>query len=59
MLLIMLGMNVEYILQSYSNGIGIETIAKNLHVGKLKVKSVLTDNGVSIRGKGYQQLIIF
>lgn len=45
-------MDIDYIIKEYINGSGLETIAKNLHIGKLKVKSILIENGITIRGKG-------
>ena len=40
------------ICEKYLNGSGLETLCSEYHMGKLRIKQILTDNGVPIRGKG-------
>ena len=36
----------------YSSGAGLEELCKIYHLGKLKIKSILNENGIAIRSKG-------
>lgn len=36
--------------------IGIETLAKEYHVGKIKIKAILSENGIKLKKKGNQEL---
>ena len=42
----------EEIIEKYNNWVGVETLAKEYHVGKLKIKAILDEAGVSTRGAG-------
>lgn len=47
--------DINSIIIQYKNGtIGIESLATKYKVGKIKIRSILDDNGVSIKGKGGQ-----
>lgn len=45
-------MNLTDIISDYQNGLGLEALAKKNGVGKKKIKTVLLDAGIEIRGKG-------
>lgn len=49
-------LNPEEIINEYKIGIGVETLALKHHVGKLKIKSILIENGVEMRKRGGQKL---
>ena len=40
------------LINDYQNGIGLYDICEKYHIGKAKVKRILTDNGVAVRKKG-------
>jgi hypothetical protein len=47
--------SINDIIESYRlNNIGIETICKKYNVGKLKIKTILVNNGVQIKSRGGQ-----
>lgn len=43
------------IINMYINGYGIEGICKHFHIGKIKVKQILSENNIPIRKKGNQR----
>jgi len=45
---------MENLINDYKNGMDINSICEKYHFGKLKVKKILTDNGVEIRKRGGQ-----
>lgn len=45
------------IINMYLDGNGIESICKHFHIGKLKVKKILSDNNISIKKKGAQKIM--
>lgn len=46
---------VKTIISEYENGfIGIESLASKYKVGKMKIRTILDDNGISIKTKGAQ-----
>lgn len=45
----------EDILTDFNNGMGIEKLALKYHVGKLKIKSLLIENGVEMKKRGGQK----
>lgn len=48
---------VEEICKEYlETGIGIESLALKYHVGKLKIKKILSDNGIEFKKRGNQRL---
>lgn len=44
--------DIKRICEIYKSGAGIEPIAKEFHIGKLKVKKILSDNGIALKGRG-------
>jgi phage antirepressor YoqD-like protein len=42
-------MNIEEIIKDYQNGMGLYDVCAKYHIGKLKLKSILSENGVEIR----------
>lgn len=46
----------EICIRYQEDAIGIETLAKEYHIGKLKIKSILSDNGIEVKKKGKQEL---
>ena len=44
------------LIQDYHNGMGIYDICAKYHIGKIKVKNILKENGIEIRKKGKQPL---
>lgn len=49
-------MNIEELLEDYKNGMGIYDVCAKYHIGKLKVKKILSDNGIELRKKGKQPM---
>ena len=49
-------MNIEEIIKDYKNGLGIYDICEKYHIGKLKLKKILSDNNIEIRKKGKQPM---
>lgn len=49
-------MNIEEIIKDYKDGLGIYDVCEKYHIGKLKLKKILSDNGVEIRKKGKQPM---
>ena len=45
----------EDIIDDFNNGMGVEKIALKYHVGKLKIKSLLIDNGIEMKKRGGQK----
>ncbi len=46
---------VKTIISEYEDGsIGIESLASKYKVGKMKIRTILADNGISIKTKGAQ-----
>lgn len=48
-------LNPEVIIKEYKDGIGIEKLALKYHVGKLKIKDILFENGIELKKKGGQK----
>lgn len=49
-------MDIEEIIKDYQNGMGLYDVCAKYHIGKLKLKSILSENGVEIRKKGKQPM---
>lgn len=49
-------MNNEELMNDYKSGMSIYDICEKYHIGKLRVKSILLDNGVELRKKGKQPM---
>ena len=49
-------MNTEELINDYKSGMSIYDVCEKYHVGKLKVKKILSDNGVELRKKGKQPM---
>ena len=45
----------EDVLTDFNNGMGIEKLALKYHVGKLKIKTLLLENGVEMKKRGGQK----
>lgn len=45
----------EDVLTDFNNGMGVEKLALKYHVGKLKIKSLLLENGVEMKKRGGQK----
>ena len=48
-------LNINSIIEDYKNGIGAEKIALKYHVGKIKIKKILSENGVELKKRGGQK----
>lgn len=48
-------LNINSIIEDYKNGIGAEKIALKYHVGKIKIKNILSENGVELKKRGGQK----
>ena len=48
-------LNIEQIINDYKNGIGAEKLALKYHVGKIKIKNILIENGVELKKRGAQK----
>ena len=48
----------DEVLSDFNNGMNIENLALKYHVGKLKIKALLLENGVEMRKRGGQKLDI-
>ena len=49
-------MNTEELINDYKSGMSIYDVCEKYHIGKLKVKKILSDNGVELRKKGKQPM---
>ena len=49
-------MNIEEIIKDYQNGMGMYDVCTKYHIGKLKLKSILSENGIELRKKGKQPM---
>ena len=49
-------MNVQEIINDYQNGMGIYDVCEKYHIGKLKLKTILNENGIELRKKGKQPM---
>lgn len=49
-------MNIEELINDYQNGMSIYDVCEKYHIGKLKVKKILSENGIEIRKKGKQPM---
>ena len=45
----------EDVLTDFNDGMGVEKIALKYHVGKLKIKSLLLENGIEMKKRGGQK----
>lgn len=49
-------MNIEELISDYKSGMGIYDVCEKYHIGKLKLKKILSNNGVELRKKGKQPM---
>lgn len=49
-------MNIEEIIKDYRTGLGIYDICEKYHIGKIKLKKILSDNNIEIRKRGKQPM---
>lgn len=49
-------MDVQEIVNDYQNGMGIYDVCAKHHIGKLKLKTILSENGIELRKKGKQPM---
>ena len=47
-------LDVQAIINDYKNGMGAEKIALKYHVGKIKIKNILVENGITLKKRGGQ-----
>lgn len=48
-------LNIQQIIEDYNNGMGTEKLALKYHVGKIKIKNILLENGVELKKRGGQK----
>ena len=48
-------MDIKQIINDYKNGMGAEKLAIKYHVGKIKIKNILIENGVELKKRGGQK----
>ena len=48
-------MNIEQIIKDYQDGMGAEKLALKYHVGKIKIKKILVENGIELKKRGAQK----
>ena len=48
-------LDVNSIIEDYKNGIGTEKLSLKYHVGKIKIKNILLENGVELKKRGGQK----
>lgn len=48
-------LDVNSIIEDYNSGIGTEKLALKYHVGKIKIKNILLENGVELKKRGGQK----
>lgn len=48
-------LNFDEILKDFNNGMGVEKLALKYHVGKLKIKTLLIENGIEMKPRGGQK----
>lgn len=48
-------LNIQQIIEDYNSGIGTEKLALKYHVGKIKIKNILLENGVELKKRGGQK----
>jgi hypothetical protein len=48
-------LNSEIIIKEYKEGMGVEKLALKYHVGKVKIKNILFENGIELKKKGRQK----
>lgn len=48
-------LNIQQIIEDYNSGIGTEKLALKYHVGKIKIKNILLENGVEFKKRGGQK----
>lgn len=49
-------LNPEEIINEYKGGVGVEALALKYHVGKLKIRTILKENGIEMMKRGGQKL---
>ncbi len=49
-------MEVENLIMDYKDGMGIYEVCAKYHIGKVKLKKILSENGVELRKKGKQPM---
>ena len=47
-------LDVQVIVADYNSGMGVEKLALKYHVGKIKIKNILIENGVTLKKRGGQ-----
>lgn len=47
-------LDVQAIINDYKNGMGAEKIGLKYHVGKIKIKNILVENGITLKKRGGQ-----
>ena len=52
---IKVGLKFEEVLEDFNDGMGIEKLATKYHVGKLKIKALLLENGIEMKKRGGQK----
>lgn len=48
-------MDIKQIINDYKNGMGVEKLAIKYHVGKIKIKNILIENGIELKKRGRQK----
>ena len=49
-----INLNIQAIIADYNNGMGAEKLALKYHVGKIKIKNILIENGITLKKRGGQ-----
>ena len=50
-----INLDITSIIEDYQNGMGAEKLALKYHVGKLKIKTILIENGIELKKRGGQK----
>lgn len=51
-----MNMEIENLIKDYKDGMGIYEVCAKYHIGKVKLKKILSENGVELRKKGKQPM---
>lgn len=51
-----MNMEIENLIKDYKDGMGIYEVCTKYHIGKVKLKKILSENGVELRKKGKQPM---
>ena len=49
-------MDIQKIIEDYQGGMGIYDVCTKYHIGKVRLKSILSENGIELRKKGKQPM---